>query len=88
MDWKSYFRSLDYVLILAVLALSAFGVVMIYSATHAASTPLFVTRSDGGLWRNQLLFLITGTAMMLAFSRIDYRWIAKYYLYIYALMIV
>jgi len=88
MTWREYFRSLDYVLILAVLVLSAFGVVMIFSATHSPNTPLLVTRNYGGLWRNQLMFLVTGTAMLLAFSRIDYRWISKYYLYIYALMIV
>ena len=88
MTWREYFRSLDYVLILAVLALSAFGVVMIYSATHAVNTPLFVTRRDGGLWINQLMFLATGTVMMLFVSRVDYRWISKFYLYIYALMII
>ena len=88
MDWRDYFRSLDYVLIVAVLALSAFGIVMIYSGTHSPGTPLFVTRIDGGLWRNQLMFVVTGTAMMLAFSFIDYRWVSKFYLYIYALMII
>ena len=85
---KEFFKNFDYLLALAVMALCAFGVLMIYSSANAHATPISRQLIDGGFWRSQLLFVVTGTVLMLAFSVIDYRFITRFYLYIYALMLV
>ncbi|MCL2189942.1 MAG: FtsW/RodA/SpoVE family cell cycle protein [Defluviitaleaceae bacterium] len=86
-DWRTFFRHFDYVLALAVIGLCVFGVIMIYAATNAPA--VHVSPGDAAhFWRNQQIFVITGTIMMLAFSLIDYRFIARFYLYIFALMLV
>jgi rod shape determining protein RodA len=72
---KDFLKSFDYVL-------------AIYTATNAPATPLSVVITDGNLWRNQQMFVITGTVMMLVFACIDYRLIARFYVYIYAVMII
>ena len=88
MNWRSVVSSVDFVLTLCIIALGVFGVVMIFAATNAASTPAWVTAMDGRLWRNQLMFLVSGTAMMLVFAFIDYRWLSKFYLPVYGFMIL
>jgi rod shape determining protein RodA len=76
----SYLRSLDYILILATLALVAFGLFMLYSATHLdtnISTPYFYVRSQG-------IGLVIGFAFLLMISVINYQWIGRWRNSIYA----
>ncbi|MCL2500977.1 MAG: FtsW/RodA/SpoVE family cell cycle protein [Defluviitaleaceae bacterium] len=88
MQIRDFFKSFDYVLAVAVIGLGIFGVVMIYAATNGSSTPLSVVLSDGvTMWRNQRMFVISGTVMMLFIACIDYRFIARFYIYIYVLMV-
>ncbi|MCL2604713.1 MAG: FtsW/RodA/SpoVE family cell cycle protein [Defluviitaleaceae bacterium] len=87
MGIKDFFKSFDYLLAAAVIAVSVFGIVMIYAAANGPATPLSVVFSDGGLWRNQMMFVISGTVMMLVFACVDYRFIARFYVYIYVAMV-
>jgi rod shape determining protein RodA len=88
LEAKRFLKSFDYTLALAVIGLGVFGILMVYAATNGPAAPVSVVFSDGGRWRDQLMFIISGTVMMLVFSVIDYRFIARFYIYIYALMIV
>jgi rod shape determining protein RodA len=87
MDWRAFLKSFDYVLALAVIGLGAFGIIMIYTATNAPAIFPSVVNSDGGLWRDQRMFVISGTFLMLGFAFIDYRFISRFYIYIYIVMI-
>jgi len=88
MHWKKVPRSYDYLLALAVIALGVFGVVMIYSSVFAEAVPQWITARDGGFWRRQMFFIISGTVLMIALSMIDYHYITRFYWYVYGLMIL
>ncbi|MCL1845367.1 MAG: FtsW/RodA/SpoVE family cell cycle protein [Defluviitaleaceae bacterium] len=90
MDWKRIPKTYDYFLALAVIALGVFGVVMIYASANADFVPALprIVRDFGGLWRPQRLYVITGAILMIAVSIVDYRYIMRFYLYIYGAMIL
>ncbi|MCL2224852.1 MAG: FtsW/RodA/SpoVE family cell cycle protein [Defluviitaleaceae bacterium] len=88
MHWKQVPKSYDYLLALAVIALGVFGVVMIYASANAELIPRMIVNSDGGLWRRQRMFIISGAVLMVAFSMIDYHFITRFYVYIYGLMLL
>ncbi|HEY5530311.1 MAG TPA: rod shape-determining protein RodA [Thermoleophilia bacterium] len=78
-----YLRSLDWILLGATLALATFGMLMIYSATHAdtnISTPYYYVRS-------QAVGLIIGLVVLVGLSMINYQWFRRYQRYIYALVL-
>ncbi|MGB1698361.1 MAG: putative lipid II flippase FtsW [Nannocystaceae bacterium] len=69
-------RGVDPVLILAALALSCLGLVMVYSASG------WLARQTTGSWtyylQRQSVFLGVGIVVMLAVSRVDYRLLRRY----------
>ena len=63
---RSLLRNFDLLLMLAVLALCAIGVAMVYSAT--------ITTIDlADYWERQLFFMLVGLAILLAVAFFDYR---------------
>lgn len=69
----SYLRNLDWMLLLATLGLVAFGMAMIYSATHLdphLSSPTFYVRS-------QAIGLGLGLAAVVGLSLVDFSWLAR-----------
>jgi len=75
----TYLRSLDWILLAATLALVVYGLLMLYSATHAdtnISTPLFYVRS-------QAVGLVIGLVFLIMFSVVNYQRIARWQMYIY-----
>jgi rod shape determining protein RodA len=77
-------KSFDYLLTLAVLALSVFGIFMVYAGTHAPGTP----ERFGDVYQDQILFVISGAVLMLALAFIDYQFIGKFYILIYAVCVL
>ncbi len=80
----AYLRSLDWILLAATLALAAFGLFMLYSATHAdpnISSPFFYVRSQG-------IGLVLGFVFMIILSVVNYQHIARWRTYIYGLTLV
>jgi rod shape determining protein RodA len=74
-----YLRRLDWILLLATLAICAFGLFMLYSATHAdtnISTPFYYVRS-------QAIGMVIGFVFLLMLSVANYRWLARWRTYIY-----
>jgi len=59
-------RNFDYPLLIALLALSAYGVIMIYSAT-------INTAGIGNPVQRQVLYLAVGTGLLLVTASVDYR---------------
>jgi rod shape determining protein RodA len=75
----SYLRGMDWILLAATLALVAFGLFMLYAATHAdtnISTPFFYVRSQG-------IGLVIGFAFLVMISVSNYRWISRWRTYVY-----
>jgi len=66
MPERSLWRNFDWPLLLAVLALSAFGIAMIYSAT-------FNTIDLYDYWLRQIVFLVIGLVALAIVSIFDYR---------------
>jgi len=62
------FANLDWWLALALICLAAFGVAMIYSATHGVVDPVVRTR-----WQAQFVFLLIGIVAFGVGSLFDYR---------------
>ena len=74
-----YLRGVDWILLAATLALVTYGLLMLYSATHAdtnISTPFFYVRSQG-------IGLVIGFAFLVMISVSNYGWIARWRTYIY-----
>ena len=69
-------KKIDYSLVILVLALSIFGVIMVYSASYVWAEYKF---SDPFKFvKNQGLFLIIGTILMFTLSKIPYPTYYKY----------
>ena len=70
---------MDWVLLGATIALVVYGLLMLYSATHAdtnISTPFFYVRQ-------QAVGLILGVFFVILLSIVNYRWFARRQIYIY-----
>ena len=85
---KITLRSYDYLLVLAVIAVSVFGVFMIYAFGNAPGRPWTIIGWAQNIWIRQMVYVISGTVLMIAISFIDYRHITRFFVYIYFLMIV
>jgi rod shape determining protein RodA len=75
----TYLRSLDWILLGTTLALVAYGLFMLYSATHAdtnISTPYYYVRS-------QAIGLVMGFVFLVMLSVANYQWFARWQMYIF-----
>jgi rod shape determining protein RodA len=75
----TYLRSLDWILLGATLALVVYGLLMLYSATHAdtnISSPFYYVRS-------QAVGLLLGLVFLVMLSLVDYTRIARWQIYLY-----
>jgi rod shape determining protein RodA len=79
-------RRLDWALLAAVLALSVYGLVMVYSATRAAEAPGLPPPSQFA--QKQVIWLVLGLAAFALVLVWDYRAIARWHIPIYALAMV
>lgn len=71
-----YKRSIDYYLLIAVIALSLFGLVMVYSASNVVAYEKF--NDSLYYFKRQLLFLVIGYILMFFIIKIDIQKISKY----------
>jgi len=83
---KSYFKTMDLVLISEVMALSVIGFIIVYSATSQSG-------DISQLWKKQLFWFFISLIGMWVFSKIDYRfWIEASYIFywfaIFSLLLV
>jgi rod shape determining protein RodA len=79
-----YLRSLDWILMGATVALVIYGLLMLYSATHAdtnISTPYFYVRSQG-------IGLVLGFVFLIMISLSNYRWLQRWRMSIYVATLV
>ena len=81
-------KSFDYLLAFMTIAICVFGIVMIYASANHAGMPLREQMLFGHLWRLQRGHVITGIVLMLAFACIDYRFIGRFYLFIYGFLMI
>jgi rod shape determining protein RodA len=73
-SWRNESRPFDFILLVAGVALTSYGLLLIYSGSLATSgnTPIF-----GGAVGRQLAFAIAGLAFCVIVSRTDYRFLAQ-----------
>ncbi|MCL2350564.1 MAG: FtsW/RodA/SpoVE family cell cycle protein [Defluviitaleaceae bacterium] len=76
------FRSFDIILVVLVIALAAFGLLMIGSITGLGDGHV------SAIFINQLIFLVTGIAIMLLAAFINFETICKFYLPIFGVNIL
>ena len=83
LDWRTYLRHLDYVLILATAGLIAYGVTMIYFATRhdEVGAPFYYVRQ-------QLIAVAIGVALAVVASLIDYEMYRRFQWFLYAAAVV
>ena len=82
-DWRSYLRHLDYLLILATAGLIVYGVLMIYFATrHDFAGQPFV------YVRQQLLALLVGVIAVVVVSLVDYEIYRRFQWVLYAIAVL
>ena len=86
--FRQALKHYDFLLAFVTIALSVFGVVMIYASVNADAIPPSITARWYWLWERQLLYVVSGALLMFVFSVIDYHWFTRFYLYVYGLMIV
>ncbi len=79
-------RKIDHVFLMTLLALTAYGLVMVFSAS--APSAFYIHNDSMYFFKNQTLWAIVGFAVMFAVSAIDYRIIKKYVFPIYGLAMV
>jgi rod shape determining protein RodA len=80
------FRRVDATLVLAAVALSVVGLLVVYSATHQAQTELH--RDPGFFVKRQAFALVVALVMMAAVSLLDYQWWKIYAPFLYATTVV
>ena len=81
-------KSFDYLLALTVIGVSVFGVVMIYASHNHAGTPISQYNLFGEIWRLQRFHVITGSILMLVVACVSYRFITRFFLFIYGFMML
>ena len=77
---RTFLSKMDWSFILIVLGLNAFGLLNLYSATHGISV-----EDMGGLFYQQIVWLIVGWGMFLILTLIDYQFLSRLAYTIYIL---
>jgi rod shape determining protein RodA len=77
-DPASPWRHVDLVLVATVLGVALFGALMVYSTTRGATPPY-----DSGYLIRVLIFVVLGSALMLATALFDYRKLRDFWPFIY-----
>ena len=80
-------RKLDFSIIIAVVLLSAYGVILIHASVRSSATPSFAYFAFSDLWIRQLIYVITGLIIMLIFSQINFEFITRKYILVYIFVI-
>ena len=83
MDWRSYIRHLDYILLLVTLALIGYGATMIYFATRHD-----LTGQPTYYLRQQLMFGAVGLVVMIVIAAIDYERYRRWQWALYGFMVL
>lgn len=80
----AYLRGMDWILLGATLALVVYGLLMLYSATHAdtnISSPYYYLRS-------QAIGLVLGLVFLVMLSIANYQWFARRQVYVYGVTLL
>lgn len=80
---KKQLLSFDLLLVLLISALAIFGIIIIGSATHINIEATLTA----GEYESQIIWFSTGIFLMLIAAFIDYRFICKFYIFIYLINI-
>lgn len=83
---KFNWRNIDHIFLMTLLALTAYGLVMVFSAS--APSAFYIHKDSMYFFKNQTLWAIIGFVVMLVVSGIDYRFIKRFIMPIYVVSMV
>ena len=81
---SSYWRDLDWILLISALAVTVFGSMLVWSASRA---DMAADSDPQSYLKRHLINVAIGIALGFAASRIDYRWLRAYTPIIYGLSV-
>ena len=81
LKFKINWRNMDHIFLLTLLALTAYGLVMVFSAS--APSAFYIKEDSMYFFKNQALWSVVGFGVMFLFSAIDYKFLKKLILPIY-----
>lgn len=84
--FKQNWRNIDHIFLLTVIALTAYGLVMVFSAS--APSAFYIHGDSLFFFKNQAIWAVVGFVVMIVVSMIDYQLIKRFLLYIYLAAIV
>ncbi len=76
-SYKRQYSSFDFALFALTIAIAIFGIVLVGSATHVN------IYGESSVQKSQIIFFVTGLAILLGAAFIDYNFICKFYIFIY-----
>ncbi|MCD4785254.1 MAG: rod shape-determining protein RodA [Candidatus Eremiobacteraeota bacterium] len=79
--YKTWWQKIDYLLLIVMLILLAYGLIIVYSANGQEAGP-------GSEVRRQLLYIFIGIVLMVVFASIDYHFLASVELYLYIINLI
>ena len=74
-------RNIDHIFLLTVIALTAYGLVMVFSAS--APSAFYIHGDSMFFFKNQAIWAVLGFAVMIVVSMIDYKFIKRFIMPIY-----
>ncbi len=81
LKFKINWRNMDHIFLLTLLALTAYGLVMVFSAS--APSAFYIKEDSMYFFKNQALWSVVGFGVMFLFSAIDYKFLKKFILPLY-----
>ncbi len=78
-DW----RNMDHIFLLTLLALTAYGLVMVFSAS--APSAFYIQEDSMYFFKNQALWSVVGFGVLFLFSAIDYKFLKKFIIPLYVI---
>lgn len=82
LDW----RNMDHIFLLTLLALTAYGLVMVFSAS--APSAFYIHSDSMFFFKNQAFWSVIGIGVMFFFSALDYNFVKRFIIPMYGLGIV
>ncbi len=79
-------RNIDHIFLLTVIALTAYGLVMVFSAS--APSAFYIHGDSMFFFKNQAIWAVLGFAVMIVVSMIDYKFIKRFIMPIYIVAMI
>ena len=80
---KACWRNMDHIFLLTLLALTAYGLIMVFSSS--APSAFYIHNDSMFFFKNQAIWAVVGIGTMLVFALIDYKFLKRFIIPLYAI---